>query len=445
MSDSGNASITEPGRRRMSKVGRGAALLGGLAATGAIGLLIGLNIAARDASGTPSASPVGTITMPVEARTLADVRTLNCTATRNDLNVAAGEAYGGSPPVVTNVFVRNGATVRSGAAVVEVSGRPVIALQGAFPLYRDLRQGDKGVDVRALQAGLQSAGVWVGADGVFGAGTERALRRLYRKVGYAVPTESVNVTVPATAALQGVAADGYPGGRPKSGSGATPTPSRGTTPSTPAVPASPGAAANPGATTTKTIQRVYAPKSELVMLANLPAVKTGGSAIGSVPSSKLLTIKTAVPAVACSADNTDGLKSGQKVTLEGVSAPATITSVDTAANQNTDDQGAWGGQDPSAGSNSDNIKISLPSAALTALPDGSVQGQVTVRQTKGDVLVVPLGAIGGSESNPVVVLVKDGQKTEVPVTTGLDVDGSVEVAPKQEGALNVDDEIVITG
>jgi cell wall-associated NlpC family hydrolase len=48
---------------------------------------------------------------------------------------------------------------------------------------RTLKQGSRGSDVRALQALLRKAGFASRADGVFGSGTRRAVRRLERELG----------------------------------------------------------------------------------------------------------------------------------------------------------------------------------------------------------------------------------------------------------------------
>lgn len=91
--------------------------------------------------------------------------------------------------VVTELPVAIGAQFSAGTVIAEVNDRPVIYLQGAIPLLRDLRPGDKGQDVRRLQEALRP---WLKGepDGTWGAGTTNALRALYKAVGYEVPAES---------------------------------------------------------------------------------------------------------------------------------------------------------------------------------------------------------------------------------------------------------------
>jgi hypothetical protein len=87
---------------------------------------------------------------------------------------------------VTRIDVRSGDAVRPGRALLEVSGRPVIALRGTLPVYRNLKPGTEGDDVTQLQKALADTGHPVAGDpaGLFGPGTKSALTALYRSIGY---------------------------------------------------------------------------------------------------------------------------------------------------------------------------------------------------------------------------------------------------------------------
>lgn len=104
--------------------------------------------------------------------------------------VPSGPPPGTLKAVVTKAPVRAGDTVPDGGLVVEVSGRPVIALEGDIPAYRDLHTSDAGPDVAQLQHALVHAGHPVDDDhvGNFGDGTLRALGQLYARLGYPAPT-----------------------------------------------------------------------------------------------------------------------------------------------------------------------------------------------------------------------------------------------------------------
>ncbi|WP_282696834.1 peptidoglycan-binding protein [Streptomyces sp. CC208A] len=133
--------------------------------------------------------PADVLTAPVEHRVLVtSVITRGQVTAEQSLRikpqVSPGE--GATSPVVTRLPVRQGEAIRNGKVLVEVSGRPVIALRGSLPSYRDLRPGSSGDDVRQLQTALGLLGHPAGRDekGVFGAGTQAALAALYRDTGY---------------------------------------------------------------------------------------------------------------------------------------------------------------------------------------------------------------------------------------------------------------------
>lgn len=106
-----------------------------------------------------------------------------------DVTSAAGSPEG-AQPVVTAVNTADGKSVAAGKVLVEVSGRPVFALPGDSPAYRDLRPGSTGDDVAMLQAALQSMGLSTNGDtdGHFGAKTKNAVRQLYERSGFQPPT-----------------------------------------------------------------------------------------------------------------------------------------------------------------------------------------------------------------------------------------------------------------
>jgi len=95
------------------------------------------------------------------------------------------------PAAVTGVVTAAGGTagqqLTSGEVLLRLSGRPLFVLSGSFALYRDIQPGDSGDDVAALQSGLVEAGYSVRIDGVYGPGTQAAVRRMYRDAGYAAP------------------------------------------------------------------------------------------------------------------------------------------------------------------------------------------------------------------------------------------------------------------
>lgn len=104
------------------------------------------------------------------------------------VTVPAATSTSGLRPVVTRRNRAPGQTVRAAQVLVEIAYRPVIVLPGEVPMLRDLRRGDRGPDVTALQAGLEAAGYPVfDEDGQFGASTQRAIESLYQANGYEAP------------------------------------------------------------------------------------------------------------------------------------------------------------------------------------------------------------------------------------------------------------------
>ncbi|NCT91882.1 hypothetical protein GXB85_13100 [Cellulomonas sp. APG4] len=95
---------------------------------------------------------------------------------------------GAGRAVVTATGAEIGESTRSGEVLIEVSGRPMIALALPFMLYRDLRRGDSGPDVRALQGALAELGLYRGRlDGDMGPQTTEAVRALYVQAGASAP------------------------------------------------------------------------------------------------------------------------------------------------------------------------------------------------------------------------------------------------------------------
>jgi peptidoglycan hydrolase-like protein with peptidoglycan-binding domain len=80
---------------------------------------------------------------------------------------------------VTGLPKKVGDKVGNGDVVLQVSGRPVIALVGRLPAYRDMTPGSNGPDVAQLQAALHRVGI---ADddpvGTYGRGTKDAVTAL---------------------------------------------------------------------------------------------------------------------------------------------------------------------------------------------------------------------------------------------------------------------------
>ncbi|MDH5372889.1 MAG: peptidoglycan-binding protein [Acidimicrobiia bacterium] len=131
--------------------------------------------------------PPSRITVPVEMRTLGrDI------IIRGDVRFdqPAGIALADPPAVLGGASIvtlapDEGTNLTEGALVIEVSGRPILVLQGDLPMFRTIRPGDKGDDVVQLEEALVRIGFDPGAvDGVYDAATAGALVEWYRSLGY---------------------------------------------------------------------------------------------------------------------------------------------------------------------------------------------------------------------------------------------------------------------
>lgn len=114
---------------------------------------------------------------PIEQRTLRESVTMRGELVESRRSVVRAERGGR----VTDVPMRPARRIRPGDHVIEVDGRPQVAVTGAFPFWRQLRMTDRGKDVRQLQKILARDGHYrLEIDGVFGPATRDALRAWQR-------------------------------------------------------------------------------------------------------------------------------------------------------------------------------------------------------------------------------------------------------------------------
>lgn len=133
--------------------------------------------------------------------------------------------------VVTGLPMREGERVTSGSVVLETNGRPLIVIQGEFPMYRDLSVGDSGPDVMQWQEFLADQGFLSDSapGGKFGKLTYEATLSFYRSKGYALSagdaltsdTKQENASSPGSAVESSPQADD-PQGNGEATEGAAP-------------------------------------------------------------------------------------------------------------------------------------------------------------------------------------------------------------------------------
>jgi peptidoglycan hydrolase-like protein with peptidoglycan-binding domain len=175
--------------------------------------------AQREASATPPAArPIFSV---VSRGTLEDsVAAQGVVGSERQLALSPLEPVGRA--VITKTMTSPGHAVRPFEAVVEINGRPLFALSGAFAYYRPLVAGSNGPDVIQLQANLRAAGQTIPESerGRFGPSTAAAVMSAYARAGYTTVAGPVSVplteiayvaSLPATvtqAAGVGAAVDG---------------------------------------------------------------------------------------------------------------------------------------------------------------------------------------------------------------------------------------------
>jgi peptidoglycan hydrolase-like protein with peptidoglycan-binding domain len=198
--DEADGVAPKPKRRALGsrRRARQAAIVVGIAAlAGGGGVVVGTRIKSpADAANDRSAPAASLITVPVEMRQLVstlivsgETRYVEPTPVR--LAGAVGPS-GGDRQVVTRLpDVEN--ELVEGGLLLEVSGRPVFALHGDLPMYRQLAPGATGPDVLQLEQSLETLGFAPGTvDDTYDAGTEAALDAFYLSKGYTSegPSES---------------------------------------------------------------------------------------------------------------------------------------------------------------------------------------------------------------------------------------------------------------
>jgi peptidoglycan hydrolase-like protein with peptidoglycan-binding domain len=183
-------------------------VVGSLLCAGA-GYGAALTVASSSDADRPS--PAGPVTARVEFRRLTSSVILRGDGRYAD-PAAVPLRVDAPVPVVTRTPIPVGGTVDPGDVLVEVTGRPVIALPGRLPAYRDLVVGDSGPDVVQLKQALDGLGYDAGQpDDVYTRQTAAAVATLYQRLGYrpataADPASAGSTTAPGSTGRDAAAA-----------------------------------------------------------------------------------------------------------------------------------------------------------------------------------------------------------------------------------------------
>ncbi|MFD9371031.1 peptidoglycan-binding protein [Streptomyces sp. NPDC060020] len=360
------------------------------------------------------------LTAPVEKRVLsASLVTRGKVVASQRIDVLSAGLSGGDTirPVVTKVKVKAGDAVKPGSVLVEVAGRPVLALRGSLPAYRNLTAGVTGQDVVQLQQALAELGYRRGTDpsGTFGPGTQHAVKSLYEAAGYTAPT-----TAGAKADVAGKPGADKPGEPQNKG-------------------------ATPSGATTGASPTVVLPASEAVFVADGPVrVESVDAVLGATATEKLMTITAGALGIdgALEGYQKDSVRPGQKVDIfadrSGGRAVGTVASVGPAP--------APSGKEAGAAEAAQRLQVKItPDQPLPAEFAGQdVRLTINAASSDGAVLVVPTAAVSSQADGrtTLIVVAGGGKQNRIEIRTGMSGDGYVEVLPVS-GIFSPGDRVVL--
>ncbi|MEV5983928.1 peptidoglycan-binding protein [Streptomyces sp. NPDC052051] len=375
--------------------------------------------------------PASLLTAQVEYRVLKDSVILRGSVrAEQSVEVTAGGGPEGAP-VITRLPVKPGQAIRAKQLILEVSGRPVFALKGALPMYRDLKPGARGDDVAQLQDSLASVGYSTRGDekGFFGRRTKDAVSALYEDIGYAplpaqpegeLTLQQASEEVTATRrALEDLPNKASPVQRTR------------------AVEDLKKAEERLNEIESKSGPMV--PASELVFLDSFPGrVEAINARVGTKATGAALVLSAGRLVVSgmLQPNQKDLIQSQQPVEIlseaTGVTKAGTVTLVSDVM-QSGSAEPTGSGPEPAAGDRGYPVVVQ-PNKPLPAQFAGQdVRLTVEAASTKKKVLVVPLSAVtaGADGKTTVTVVMPGGSQQRVRVTTGASGDGNVEVRATQ--------------
>ena len=347
-----------------------------------------------------------------------------------------GSASGRNPTadVITGLPVSVGDAVEAGSAVVELSGRPVIALTGTIPPYRDLVPAASGPDVTQLQQALVAQGLLSDSqvDGVYGPATSDAVSQLYSRLGYTAPTtdggsgEDAKALRDARAAVRqaqdAVTAAGQQGGTAAADSMSLAT----------AQAALTDAQADLADIEART--GVILPRSEVVFVPGGSAtVLSVSGQIGQQAAQEVLSL------------------GGGELVLRGKVVASQAASLSVGASATVGELGGSATCRVTALDPADSGRTQVTIGCDTDLDPTALAGTVTARITRATtattVLCVPVGAVSENADGTTTVITVTGTDTltRIEVVVGLEADGYVEVRPNDPGALTGDSVVVVGG
>ncbi|MGW7412748.1 peptidoglycan-binding domain-containing protein [Streptomyces sp. NPDC054863] len=440
-------------RRRRLLVG----LIAGAVTLSSAGLVASFAVKSpAEAAAQAKPPPPDVLTAPVTRQVLEQKIVIRGTVVSSQSVDVAPIGGPETKPVITKVPLKAGEQINAGHALLEVAGRPVLALQGELPVYRDLKPGSTGQDVRQLQQALRRLDLYTtSVTGTFDSATKAAVKDLYTKRGYdplsALPDGDVQVTV---------AQDNVTAGQQRlqdAKEAQTATPDRGDNGE--AARRQTSRAAHSLEELKKKLAAAQAlagpmvPASEIVYLSSFPArVTTVTGKVGDSVSGKVMTVAAGKLGATGTLGRSDKdlVRVGQRVEIlsepTGQKSTGTIASVSDTADSAPQQQGTTGtpnGADSTTPSG--HAVIVTPDHPLDPkLAGQQVRLTVTAGSSNGRVLVVPASAVSAtSDGRTVVTVYTQGRRRQSEVATGAVGGGGVEIRPVTAGAVKEGDHVIV--
>ncbi len=139
---------------------------------------------AEAAAGAEAPAP-SLITVPVESRELSSRVVVRGTVQSSEETAIEVLTAALGNPVVTGLPKSEDDQLTEGEVAIEITGRPVIVLEGTLPTYRSMAPSSEGPDVRQLEEALNRLGYDPGdVDEKYTASTAAAVSALYESLGY---------------------------------------------------------------------------------------------------------------------------------------------------------------------------------------------------------------------------------------------------------------------
>lgn len=347
--------------------------------------------------------------------------------------ISAPTALDEGAAVVTRL-PRQGQKLSSGSVAAEVSGRPVMLLEGRLPAYRTLSPGDSGPDVAQLQSALRALDLLPYEEsGVYGPGTTAAIASLYESAGYESVTVgrdevdgALDVVRSAERSLEQLRREDKPD--PLSIRFATEDLAR----------------ARAGLAELQARAGAQVPLGEVVFVPKLPAtVAQIRTSVGETAEGELFSVSSGPLVVRGSPVQADArrIRRGQSARLL-ISPVGEAEGRVAASAEAVSDDGGSADEPLPVGSRSFTVD---PARTLRPRLEGApVRIIVSTSRSPRPGLAVPISAVSATASGTnFVVVVRDGKKTDVPVTTGFIGDGLVQVTPRERDALHEGDAVAV--